>query len=550
MKTKKLIFVVMMMVFFIMTFRNVISQITDPRQIEGVLVEARVYLAGYMSSDTLDIFMRSDHLDAGLLPSTPLDVEGGMGYKYPDQSKWLSGNRSFYVPDSILRKVGAVGYGQLELRDNMFSPSKQYFEYCIIGRNGNTYNLQGGRRIRFKTVTQGNFYLIVHAGNHLSVGSKNYLNVSQPIVYDFTTGLDKYFNEAAGRRYENEPAVEVRPGIWAMYGGDCSGSGLAGDKGPDNFNDFSDKSYIYNHFGSGKYHLADLEANCKVSESDFLMFDNWAFYSSYIPYITITAPAPMGSSKIGNTIMQDNPNNLPRYQLTANAFSKNGDTITFSVHIQGVNQDTIPFRWAQLMLRVKDSTSRKIDTISFDCPIQNSQIFLSENVIQIGMMSNSPIRISTAPYQLAKVKLVFKPGTCPQIQGLLRWTTEGLRTKIFAQIDSQIVDITNHQAHFIDDSILAIHSILLREPSDYLSQNYPNPFNPVTTIAFYLPSATMAEIKVFDITGKEVATLTNQIMPAGYHSITFDATKLTSGIYFYKLEAGNIVKVNKMILIK
>lgn len=87
--------------------------------------------------------------------------------------------------------------------------------------------------------------------------------------------------------------------------------------------------------------------------------------------------------------------------------------------------------------------------------------------------------------------------------------------------------------------------------SDYaLFQNYPNPFNPTTTISFQLPEAGKVALKVYNILGKEVATLINGNKDAGKHSITFDASALSSGVYFYKLEANNFVSTKKLILMK
>ena len=85
-----------------------------------------------------------------------------------------------------------------------------------------------------------------------------------------------------------------------------------------------------------------------------------------------------------------------------------------------------------------------------------------------------------------------------------------------------------------------------------LSQNYPNPFNPVTNIKFSLPESFVGNVmlKVFDITGKEVATLINGNMNGGNHNASFDASALSSGIYFYKISAGSYTDVKKMTLIK
>jgi hypothetical protein len=83
-----------------------------------------------------------------------------------------------------------------------------------------------------------------------------------------------------------------------------------------------------------------------------------------------------------------------------------------------------------------------------------------------------------------------------------------------------------------------------------LNQNHPNPFNPTTSISFNLPAAGQVSLKVFDISGKEVAGLVDNYLEAGRHSINFDASSLSSGVYYYKLASGNNVSMRKMLLIK
>ena len=83
-----------------------------------------------------------------------------------------------------------------------------------------------------------------------------------------------------------------------------------------------------------------------------------------------------------------------------------------------------------------------------------------------------------------------------------------------------------------------------------LSQNYPNPFNPTTTIQFGLPADNHVQLTVYDITGRAVAQLANTLYPAGYHTISFDASNLASGMYFYRLNTGSKVLTKSMTLIK
>ncbi|MCG6961281.1 T9SS type A sorting domain-containing protein, partial [bacterium BMS3Abin03] len=89
----------------------------------------------------------------------------------------------------------------------------------------------------------------------------------------------------------------------------------------------------------------------------------------------------------------------------------------------------------------------------------------------------------------------------------------------------------------------------------YLEQNYPNPFNPSTKIKFGIPDdagngVILVTLKVYDILGKEVTTLLNEEKSTGKYEIEFDGKELTSGIYFYKLKAGNFLQTKKMVFIK
>lgn len=88
-------------------------------------------------------------------------------------------------------------------------------------------------------------------------------------------------------------------------------------------------------------------------------------------------------------------------------------------------------------------------------------------------------------------------------------------------------------------------------PQTYeLKQNYPNPFNPVTQIEFIIPGDEFVTLRVFDILGREVTVLLSENMKAGRHTVQFDGSKLSSGVYIYRIEAGRFADAKKMILIK
>jgi len=101
------------------------------------------------------------------------------------------------------------------------------------------------------------------------------------------------------------------------------------------------------------------------------------------------------------------------------------------------------------------------------------------------------------------------------------------------------------------NQIVSVESDLNNIPLDFtLEQNYPNPFNPSTKISFGLPQRSSVVLKVFNALGQEVAVLVNESLEAGTHSYSFDASKLTSGIYVYSLQTDAGVISQKMTLVK
>jgi len=96
-----------------------------------------------------------------------------------------------------------------------------------------------------------------------------------------------------------------------------------------------------------------------------------------------------------------------------------------------------------------------------------------------------------------------------------------------------------------------IVEITLETPVNFsVQQNYPNPFNPTTKISFSIPVQSFITLKVFDILGREIETLVNELKQPGYYDIEFDSRKLTSGVYIYQIQAGSFRDIKKMLLIR
>ena len=126
-----------------------------------------------------------------------------------------------------------------------------------------------------------------------------------------------------------------------------------------------------------------------------------------------------------------------------------------------------------------------------------------------------------------------------------RYLTEGTDADhnyvtAFGQISAKSVASANDNAAQLGQEI----------PSDYLLSNYPNPFNPATTIRFDLPQSSFTLLEVFDLHGSLVTTLAHEHRAAGIHRVPFHASHLPAGAYFYRLRAGTVTKIQKMVLVR
>ncbi len=103
-------------------------------------------------------------------------------------------------------------------------------------------------------------------------------------------------------------------------------------------------------------------------------------------------------------------------------------------------------------------------------------------------------------------------------------------------INTGVTSVTNNVANIVTDYSLG--------------QNYPNPFNPTTQINYDLPFDGNVSIKLYDMTGREVMTLINEVKPAGYYTVNLNAANLSSGVYFYTLSANNFTATKKLMVVK
>ncbi len=136
-------------------------------------------------------------------------------------------------------------------------------------------------------------------------------------------------------------------------------------------------------------------------------------------------------------------------------------------------------------------------------------------------------------------------------------STEAFKGNMLGEVVFKITDPRQNQSiggHIVlnENEVQALESLNITErPTEFsLSQNYPNPFNPVTNIVYTVPDQAQVRILVFDVLGQQVAELVNNEQSPGRYTVSWDASQHSSGLYMYRLVAGDKVITKKMMLIK
>jgi len=218
--------------------------------------------------------------------------------------------------------------------------------------------------------------------------------------------------------------------------------------------------------------------------------------------------------------------------LTTILLRQGGSTTAPNVVVDGIYAET---GWNNNVLPV--------ELASFTSTVSNRDVTL--NWSTASELNNSGFEIErSSNNEWTKVGNVNGNGTSSTVNNY-SYTDRSLATGSYSYRLKQ-VDFNGNFEYFNLNNEVNIGT-----PSTYaLSQNYPNPFNPSTTINFDLPTDGNVSLKLYDMSGKEVATLVNEVRSAGYYSVNFNASQLTSGVYFYTISADNFTATKKMLLVK
>ncbi|HAO81647.1 TPA: hypothetical protein DCQ82_02990 [Candidatus Veblenbacteria bacterium] len=245
-----------------------------------------------------------------------------------------------------------------------------------------------------------------------------------------------------------------------------------------------------------------------------LIGENWEFNIGFLVYvytqenILITNPVP-GLYTVKSIIM-------------ANQFTGHTVTLNFSV------DNPVP-----------------VESVSFTAQVQQNDVRLSWTTVS--ELNNAGFYLERrAQHGNYKVISGLIPGQgTTTILHYYSYTDNNVPAGLYEYRLNQL-DL-NGSSNYLEPITVEVSLI----PSELvLLQNYPNPFNPATTIGYYLPERTIVKLTVYDLLGQTVKILLDQEISAGNHTITFDASNLTGGTYFYQLQAGDYLETKKMSLLK
>ena len=280
---------------------------------------------------------------------------------------------------------------------------------------------------------------------------------------------------------------------------------------------------------------------------------------------TVTSAA----ASVSGTVKDVNGNPVISYNVyfsgNNGSFSRDASTDTAGVYQLGLTANEVPF--SNLSVGIGDSNDTTLVSVYHQFTSVNSGNALTQNFTLLkanstisgrvtvqGSSPSSPIDVFGSSTDSANVK------TTTDANGYytLHVSDQIYNYNIYLGNTPIGYVFPNPVAHPGDTNVnidltltTDVELVNSNIPKTYsLSQNYPNPFNPSTRIQYEIPKASFVHLTVYNVIGQKVAELVNNEQSPGKYSVTFNGNNATSGIYFYRIEAGSYVQTNKMILLK
>ncbi|MFZ4619904.1 MAG: LamG-like jellyroll fold domain-containing protein [Bacteroidota bacterium] len=288
--------------------------------------------------------------------------------------------------------------------------------------------------------------------------------------------------------------------------------------------------------------------------------------SSYLP---VLAFAQDGTPFIGYTdggfmAVKKFINGAWQFVGTSTVTSSNSDYPSIAVSSTGVPYEA----HTENVLGNKPVVKRYLLNSNTPLPVELTSFSASVSASTVTLRWNTATEVNNHGFEVERKKLIHRPnGSLNQStdESIDQWTEVSF-------VSGNGTSNVQHEYSYSDRSISAgtyafrlkqidrdgkisysqeIEAVVLSAPHAFeLQQNYPNPFNPSTSITFNLRERGHTTLKVYDVIGREAATLTNGVMDAGMHTVQFNAASLASGMYLYKLTSGSDVQIKRMILLK
>jgi len=293
------------------------------------------------------------------------------------------------------------------------------------------------------------------------------------------------------------------------------------------FSDFSGSDYN-NYFNGGNNNLINYHGTLYNNVADFYSATGLDQHSNSVQ-VTFHSPFDLhlAGPSVGDEQLAGIPNALVTDDIDGNPRNplhpyKGADEVTdFPLPVElasftsSVNNNNVNLKW---------TTATETYNSGFDVERQDARGETQDVWNKIGFVNGYGTKTSPNNYEFTDRNLA-----------------SGKYNYRLKQIDFN----GNFEYHNLADEVV------IGVPDKFsLEQNYPNPFNPVTNLGFGISELGFVSLKVYNSLGKEVATLVNEIKPAGRYEVVFDGSNLSSGVYFYKIEAGSFSIVKRMILMK
>ena len=185
-----------------------------------------------------------------------------------------------------------------------------------------------------------------------------------------------------------------------------------------------------------------------------------------------------------------------------------------------------------------------VELASFSASVNGSDVTLSWMTATELNNSGFKVERTTGEENWTDLGFVEGHGTTTETQAY-SFIDKGLAAGTYSYRIKQVDFDGSYKYYNLDQEVE------IAAPISYaLSQNYPNPFNPTTKIKYAVPFDGFVNIAVFNVLGEKVANVVNSVHKAGNYELTFDATNLASGMYIYRMEAGDFVSIKKMMILK